>query len=119
MTIHEIKENRTMKKEIIQMHIARCIIVGLMVALIFIAYNYNKELKATKQELADYQADELEIYPCPFCGSEDVELVEAFGWYVRCDGCGGTGPHHSPNDVWDENTKTEAIEWWNTVHEEK
>lgn len=105
-----------MNKRITEMNIARGIIVGLMIALILIAYNYDKELKATKQELADYQADETEIYPCPFCGSENVELTESYGYYVRCEDCGGTGPAHGPNDVWYENTETDAIEWWNASY---
>lgn len=37
--------------------------------------------------------------PCPFCGSEDVQVVAASVWYgeerifsVRCGRCGASGP---------------------------
>lgn len=95
------------------------IIVGLLCSLIYYDISYmrtKEELKAIQQELADYQVDEAEIYPCPFCGSENVELKESYGYYVRCKDCGGTGPAHGPNDVWWENTKTDAIEWWNAAY---
>jgi hypothetical protein len=76
----------------------------------------KQNLEEAKQELAECKADELEINPCPFCGSQDVELKEGIGWYVRCKDCDGIGPCHSPNDIWDENTKTEAIEMWNASY---
>lgn len=100
-----------------------CIVVGIIVGLlsfsISMTHSYmkiNKELETTQNQLADYQADELEIHPCPFCGSEAVELKEGIGWYVRCKSCGATGSSHKPNDSWGENTKTEAIEMWNSSY---
>jgi len=107
-----------MNKARIRMFIG-IMIVGLLCSLIYYDISYTRtkeELKATQQELADYQADELEIHPCPFCGSEAVELKEGIGWYVRCKSCGATGSSHKPNDSWGENTKTEAIEMWNASY---
>lgn len=53
-----------------------------------------------------------ELKPCPFCGSDDVDLVNASldgdNWGVVCRDC----------DVWMDNrledmTKEQAIELWN------
>lgn len=105
-----------MNKTRIRMCIVGGIIGGLLGFSISMTHNYmrtKEELKISQQQLEDYQADEAEIYPCPFCGSEAVELKESCGWYVRCEDCGAIGPLHDPSDIWDENTKAEAIEWWN------
>lgn len=49
-----------------------------------------------------------ELLPCPFCGSENIDL--SIRWttvvFVQCDDCGATFPHF-------DNEK-EAIEAWNT-----
>lgn len=78
------------------------------------------ELEEAKQELAEYKADELEIYPCPFCGSEDVCVVDMFNnrtdYYVRCENCHSSGPTTTPNtDNWNL-SKDEAIELWNAAY---
>lgn len=100
---------------------ARKIVVITIIVLIAIAvalYQRYKEvtteLESTQEELHGYKTNGMEIFPCPFCGSENEELKECCGWYVRCEDCGASGPYHDPSsDVWDENTKAEAIEWWN------
>ena len=48
-----------------------------------------------------------ELKPCPFCGSDDVDLqcYEDDGFHVVCGKCGGNMPG------WDD--PDEAIEAWN------
>lgn len=80
----------------------------------------KKELEETKQELAEYKADELKIYPCPFCGSENVHVVDRYGkgtdCHVRCEDCYSSGPSKNLNtDSWDV-SKAEAIELWNASY---
>jgi Lar family restriction alleviation protein len=38
-----------------------------------------------------YAHPEPEILPCPFCGSDDVEVIDANGYAVRCGTCYGRG----------------------------
>ena len=47
-----------------------------------------------------------EIKPCPFCGSEDVEVFPNYGHYfAACCDCGSEGPN--------KERKEEAIRKWN------
>lgn len=48
-----------------------------------------------------------ELKPCPFCGSEDVQLTgtDLTGWYVICWDCGGRGGL--------AHRQEKAIEKWN------
>ena len=47
-----------------------------------------------------------EIKPCPFCGSEDVEVFSNYGrYFVTCCDCGSEGPN--------KEGKEEAIKGWN------
>jgi Lar family restriction alleviation protein len=50
--------------------------------------------------------DKIELRPCPFCGSEEVELAYLInGWSVLCSGCLALGsPQHDAET---------AIEAWN------
>lgn len=43
---------------------------------------------------------------CPFCGSDDVDLVESALNYVTCNNCCAAGPDH--------HSSYEAVEAWNT-----
>lgn len=54
-------------------------------------------------------SEELKL--CPFCGSDDVELIEGNLRYVTCNNCCGTGP--------DCHSGYEATEAWNTRAGEK
>lgn len=88
--------------------------------IIVIGQEYRKqkaELEAIQQELAEYKANEIEIYPCPFCGSEDTSVVDMWDdgktCYVRCNDCFGSGPMNNPNTENANMSKAEAIEWWN------
>ena len=55
-----------------------------------------------------------QLKPCPFCGSDDVEVYDrdcrltekAWGFRAHCVGCGIDGPEH--------NSEAEAIDLWNT-----
>lgn len=102
------------------------IIIWLVIMTVVTAQESSKikvELKEAKQELAEYKVDELEIYPCPFCGSEDVHVVDIFSnrsdYYVRCEDCRSSGPSVNPDtDNWDV-SKDEAIELWNASYEKK
>lgn len=47
-----------------------------------------------------------EIKPCPFCGSEDVEVFPNYGrYFAACCDCGSEGPN--------KERKEEAIRKWN------
>lgn len=112
-----------MKKPTIGNLVTGCAL-GLCVCFMIVISDTKEELKtvndekaALQLELAEYQADEAEIYPCPFCGSKDVHIVDMFGngtdCYVKCEDCLGNGPAKNPNtDNWNM-SKAEAIEWWN------
>nr|DAJ86808.1 MAG TPA: restriction alleviation protein [Bacteriophage sp.] len=62
---------------------------------------------------------EIEILPCPFCGSEKVKPRHFYGQYaytpsddyVECYCCGATGGHVMDRD--DGNHLEEAINKWN------
>lgn len=62
---------------------------------------------------------EIEILPCPFCGSENVEprhFPGQYGYspsddYVECCCCGATGGHVMDRD--DGNHLEKAINKWN------
>ena len=77
----------------------------------------QQELETTQQELADYKADELEIYPCPFCGSENVIVRDTYDngedCYVKCEDCYSSGPSNNPDTGSYHMSKADAIEWWN------
>ena len=49
-----------------------------------------------------------ELKPCPFCGSENIDLIahHKIVVFVQCDNCGATFP--------DFDSKEEAIKAWNT-----
>lgn len=55
---------------------------------------------------------ETKLLPCPFCGGKAKPEISGEGvfetWYVTCTTCCAS--------VWD-NTEAEAIELWNTRHE--
>ena len=47
------------------------------------------------------------MLPCPFCGSEDVELAESItDYFVVCFDCEASGPHKYSE---------EAIDAWNAA----
>jgi len=46
--------------------------------------------------------EDIELKPCPFCGSSGAAVV---GSFVRCGNCGAVGPYGY--------TDLEAIERWN------
>ena len=48
-----------------------------------------------------------ELKPCPFCGSENIEITSycADLVFIQCDGCGATFPHFD--------SEKEAIKAWN------
>lgn len=119
----KIKENITSVIMIMITIIMITTIIWLAIIIVGTTLENSKtkaELEETKQELAEYKADELEIYPCPFCGSENVLIVDMYGkgtdYYVRCEDCHSSGPTKNPNtDGWDM-SKAEAIELWNTSY---
>lgn len=53
-------------------------------------------IKIRRQKIVE---EEIELLPCPFCGSEDVEPVSIEGsWgyssskdYIKCNSCGAQG----------------------------
>jgi len=45
-------------------------------------------------------SDEIELEPCPFCGSDNVSVWDE---YVECMNCGANGPSCSnPIALWNE-----------------
>ena len=52
----------------------------------------------------------MQINSCPFCESEDVELITGKGKFdrVRCKSCGATGP-------WYDGHPEDAVADWNAV----
>lgn len=53
--------------------------------------------------------------PCPFCGSEQIEIIEwdenVHGFWVSCESCGASGPTGA--------TDAEAVERWNNRRQER
>lgn len=49
--------------------------------------------------------------PCPFCGSENIELSGCRKFWMECLQCGGEGPIH--------NSQQEAIDAWNGKAKDK
>lgn len=49
---------------------------------------------------------EIELKPCPFCGSTDIDFIDD-DWvgYVYCTNCGVETPNYKPS--------TGAVEAWN------
>ena len=75
------------------------------------------ELEVTKTELSNLTIDESIILPCPFCGSEDVTIMDVSGngtrYCVQCNNCDALGPiYHSKNDFSDM-SKQDAVTLWN------
>ena len=58
------------------------------------------------------EALSVKLKPCPFCGSDELELaLNGIGnWSVSCLGCGATGR--------DERKADKAVEVWNRRYEE-
>ena len=54
-----------------------------------------------------------ELKKCPFCESEDVELITGKGKFdrVRCKSCGATGP-------WYDGHPEDAVADWNNLSEQ-
>lgn len=51
-----------------------------------------------------------QIPPCPFCGSENVELTcSGPAWFVECHECDATGPMVTDGDPLDSKR---AVELW-------
>ena len=58
--------------------------------------------------------NEIELKPCPFCGSEDIETgydesrvkTKIYGHFVECQDCFGASGYCG--------TKEDAIKSWNT-----
>jgi len=48
--------------------------------------------------------EEEEVKPCPFCGSDFVEINRG-GWWGECGNCGAEGPA--------KETREEALAAWN------
>lgn len=49
--------------------------------------------------------DDMELEPCPFCGSTDVDIRQIFGkWFAHCVICctesGAFGSHEEAFDAW-------------------
>jgi len=59
----------------------------------------------------------MELAPCPFCGSPEVELVRQTAHFVRCSGCFAEGPpkrrYYSNVDQGEASTTAGAVEAWN------
>ena len=60
-----------------------------------------------------------ELLPCPFCGSDDVQLEYArkaqfWVYWIECNGCGCEGPIEITGDNVDAlNTPEDAARAWN------
>lgn len=50
----------------------------------------------------------MKLKPCPFCGSNETELVKGDEWYVACLTCWADGPTGGSNE--------KAEEQWNYRH---
>lgn len=76
------------------------------------------KIKIREQKIVE---EEIELLPCPFCGSEDVEPVSIEGnWgytsskdYIKCNICGAQG------GVVEDGELSDAIENWNMRAEEE
>lgn len=74
-------------------------------------------IKIREQKIVE---KEIELLPCPFCGSEDVEPIHICGsWgyisskdYITCNSCGAQG------GVVKDGKLSDAIEKWNMRAEE-
>ena len=59
----------------------------------------------------------MQIDPCPFCGSKNVELARRTAYFVECFDCFAEGPwkrrHHSGTDHGEKETQIAAVTAWN------
>lgn len=55
---------------------------------------------------------EQELLPCPFCGSENLDVAQTGIWWVTCQHCGAEGRTHDDDDH-SFKTKERAITAWN------
>ena len=64
----------------------------------------------------------IKISPCPFCKSNDTELITVFisyGTYVVCNNCEAIGPKIHLNGVLKdlEKQQNDAIKYWNNYED--
>jgi len=105
------------KKKILLIAAVLCVVLAIVIAGGLRIRNMENELAATKAELSNYTVDESTISSCPFCGSEDVTIMDVSGnetrYCVHCNNCSASGPiYHSKNDFSDM-SKQDAITLWN------
>jgi Lar family restriction alleviation protein len=59
----------------------------------------------------------MQLDPCPFCGSDDVQLVHRLAYFVECARCFAEGPwkqrYHTGADHGDVQTEIAAVNAWN------
>ena len=120
-----------------------CIILVIIALAIFIGlgyfigwYKYSSKLndyeikvKDLTEQLSEYTITDDMLLPCPWCGSENVTIIEndLDGMYVQCEHCYAQGPslleyNEDRTDFkWDYEieTRQEAMEYWNNLERGK
>lgn len=77
------------------------------------------EITKTQGTTIDAIPTDEEVFPCPFCGSENVRLVHTWtaAYWVECENCGAQVDGDSyPHDRSEEDHRLSAqsaIEAWN------
>ena len=107
-----------MKDYLLILCFAAIVTLSIWVCIFYRYYNDTlKELNEAKQEITDLkQFSKTELLPCPFCGSEDLKILEpnydGEGYEIHCSNCNcytGSGSYEEPY------SKTQVIQLWNQL----
>ena len=65
--------------------------------------------KCEALKIWESEVKQMELKPCPFCGSMKIYVNGDKKYWIACGSCGAEGP--TPNRLWD--CAENAIEEWN------